>query len=222
MNALVILLVAAALVAPTKLSTADQHVLTRALPYLPLLSAEVKRDWPDMPQPSTLAAQVEQESLWNPNAHLHTSREDGYGFAQLTVTANMNVLNEVKTLDPTLRNWQFADRFDPQMQLRALVLKDKQGWRYLTGTYDDREHLAMSFAGYNGGLGGVMSDRRVCRATQNCDQSKWYLNTALTSLKAKVVSSGYGQSFFQINRQYVVNIMSVRRSKYDRYFPVSP
>ncbi|MDO8715717.1 MAG: hypothetical protein Q7J73_02775, partial [Dehalococcoidales bacterium] len=107
---------------------------------------------------------------------------------------------------------------DPAYQLRALILKDKQNWMRVIGASTVQDRYAFTFAGYNGGAGGVISDRRVCAATPGCDQGRWFGNVEKTSRKAKVVVSGYGKSFFEINREYVYNVLILRRPKYDRYF----
>ncbi len=193
-----------------------------ALLYLPVLRAEVAQFWPGLATPSVLGAQVEQETCvslksrgcWNPHTELKTDREYGFGLGQITITSRFNVFNEVKALDPSLRAWAWADRYNPQLQLRALLLKDKQTYDYVTGARTPIDRLAFTFAGYNGGMGGVSSDRRLCQATPGCDSGVWFNNVERTSLKAKSVASGYGQSFFQINRGYVVNILRTRRGKY--------
>ena len=59
-----------------------------------------------------------------------------------------------------------------------------------------------------------MSDRRVCQATAGCDPGRWFGHVEKTSLKARAAIKGYGKSFFDINREYVVNVLQVRRSKY--------
>ena len=43
-----------------------------------------------------------------------------------------------------------------------------------------------------------------------------------TSTKAKQPVSGYGQSFFQINRAYVRNVMQVRQAKYHPLMDAAP
>jgi membrane-bound lytic murein transglycosylase MltF len=149
---------------------------------------------------------------------LKTSREYGFGLGQVTVTDKFNAFTEEQRLDPSLKNWQWNDRYDPQMQLRGLVLKDRQLYNLILGVASDVDHLAFAFAAYNGGLGGVLSDRRVCAATPHCDQRIWFDNVEHTSLKARVKVGGYGQSFFDINREYVRNILLVRSQKYRQFF----
>lgn len=195
-----------------------------ALLYLPALYAEVKTYWPDMPNKYAFASQIEQETCislkskgcWNPKTELKTSREYGFGFGQITVTDRFNVFKEVQQLDPTLQAWKWEERYNPQLQLRALVLKDKVTYDKLK-VKDIRSSLSFMLAGYNGGIGGVLSDRRVCQGTPGCNPNLWRGNVENTSLKQKSVTAGYGQSFFQINRGYVVNVLDVRLPKYISY-----
>ena len=198
--------------------------------YAPLLVQEQQQRWATSPQPYTMAGQVEQEtcirltwpSCWNPHTELKTTREYGFGLGQFTVTQSFNTFNELKGLDPSLKSWQWNDRFDPQMQLRGLVLKDYQLFRTVVGSATAEDRLAFTYAAYNGGMGGVLSDRRVCAATKGCDQSRWFGQVENTSLKARTKVGGYGQSFFDINRGYVHNILLVRSGKYESLFKKAP
>lgn len=188
-----------------------------------LLCAVLPKYWPAQPLPSSLPAQIEQETCpsltskecFSPHAELKTPREYGFGLGQLTVTPAFNNFNTVRQQQPALRNWQWADRFNPTNQLIALLTMDAGSYRscssLMATPYDG---LACTFAAYNGGMGGFLSDRRVCSNTKGCNPRVWFNNVATTSLKAKKPASGYGQSFFQINREYVENILVTRRSKY--------
>jgi len=196
-----------------------------AVRYLPTLAAEQKAHWPDVPIRSALAAQVEQETCpslksvecWNPRAELKTSREYGFGLGQLTVTSKFDNFKEARKLDASLRDWRFADRYDPARQLRTLVLMDRAGYRRLAALVpDERERLAMAFSAYNGGLGGVLQDRRLCASIAGCDPGRWFGHVALHSLKARTKTAGYGQSFYDINRGYVRAVMIDRRPRYER------
>jgi len=193
----------------------------RAVQYLPALKAEITTRWPDMPLPSALAAQVEQETCpslksakcWNPRTELKTDREYGFGLGQLTVTSRFNAWEEVKTMDRGLAGWTWEGRYDPVLQLRALVVKDRFNWRRFPDAAGI-DRLAFALAAYNGGVGGVMSDRRICMATSGCDPGQWFGHVEKTSLKARAKVQGYGKSFFDINREYVMNVLNVRRAKY--------
>lgn len=196
-----------------------------ALKYIPILKAEQRDWWADMPLPSSLAAQVEQETCislkssrcWSPRAELRTSRERGVGFGQITKTARFDALAEIRAANPAaLSAWSWDDAvvYDPHFQMRALVLKDLQGYRSMKAAASATDQLAFMFAAYNGGIGGVLSDRQLCRGTRGCDSARWFGHVEHTSLKRKSVASGYGKSFFEINREYVRNVLLVRRAKY--------
>ena len=196
--------------------------------YLPMLKAEQQAYWADMSLPSALGAQIEQETCsslkskrcWSPRVELRTSRERGVGLGQITKTARFDALSEVVASNrQALAGWGWeSNLYDPKYQLRALVLKDKQGWSVMHGTASDSDRLAFTFASYNGGIGGVMSDRKMCQAIRGCDSGRWFGNVEHTSLKAKKAVAGYGVSFFQVNRDYVRNVMVVRRARYAHYF----
>jgi len=197
-----------------------------AVTYLPVLQAEIRQHWPQTPLPSTLAAQVEQETCynlkhrkcWNPKAELKTEREYGFGLGQLTVTKRFDNFSEAKKLHHSLADWQWEDRYDPSRQLRTMILMDKAAWARLSFVDDEIERLAMTFSAYNGGLGGVLQDRKLCSSKAGCDPNKWFGHVAEHSFKKKTKTSGYGQSFYHINREYVVNVLTTRREKYAPYF----
>jgi hypothetical protein len=196
-----------------------------SLQYLPVLAAEVCAHWPTAPLPY-LAAQVEQETCyskthrkcWNPRAELKTQREYGFGLGQLTVTERFNTFEDVQKLDTSLRGWGWAERYDPRMQLRALVVLDRQHFRNLPQGVLHTEKLPMFLSAYNGGMGGLLNDRRLCAATPPCDPNRWWGNVERTSFKAKVKVTGYGKSFYEINREYVSNIVFHRVPAYKEYF----
>jgi hypothetical protein len=200
-----------------------------AMPYLPILKSEQLAQWPDLEAPSVLGAQVEQETCpslkssrcWNPRTQLRTSREQGIGLGQLTRTwrkdgsVRFDALQEMVQEHPDqLAGLSWDKPYDPRLQLRALVLKDRAGFEQIYGAASFEDRMAFTLAGYNGGAGGVRSDRVLCEATEGCDASRWFGNVERTSMKASRAAPGYGKSFFEINREYVRNILRVRRVRY--------
>ena len=196
-----------------------------AIKNLPILKEEQRLWWPDHPLPSALGAQVEQESCvslknprcWASTAELRTARERGVGLGQITKTARFDALAEMRVQFPKALagwSWDNASLYDPHLQLRALILMDYRNYRTLTDVTDSHERLAMSLAAYNGGQGGLASDRRACAGTPGCDPKRWWGNVEHTSLKAKTAVAGYGKSFFEVNREYPKNIIFVRRGRY--------
>ena len=201
--------------ARSSIAYTQQGMLLRAAPYAPVVKSQLTELWPGMPLPSFIAAQIEQESLWNPRAELKTSREYGFGFGQFTITPRFNAFEEVKAMHPKLRDWAYEDRFNPTKQIIAVIVKDHGLYRQcrpLMAT--DFERLACVGASYNGGYGGFVSDRRLCGNTQGCDPTLWFGNVERTSMKSRQRWQGYGKSGFEINREYPVNTLKVRRPKY--------
>lgn len=173
---------------------------------------------------SAIAAQIEQESRWNPRAELHTSREWGVGYSQVTIAYNskgqerFNNFKYIKSLNKDLKGWTWDNRFDAGYQIKALVIYNRHIYTGIKfTTKDDYEKAAFSFAAYNGGVGGVLQDRRLCANTEGCNPQVWFSNVEKTSLKNKTKVKGYGKSFFEINREYVRNVLIHRRMKYIKY-----
>lgn len=202
------------------LTAPEQRMLAKATPYFAGLTAAIDTVWPDLPMRSFVAAQIEQESLWNPQAELcvpkpSCHRERGMGFGQLTITSKFNAFEEVKRMHPKLRDWPYTERFDPERQLLAVVVKDRAHFRQcLPLMYNWYGALACTASSYNGGFGGFTADRKLCSNTKGCDPTRWQGNIEVTSLKAKTAVSGYGKSFYQINREYVVLLLQTRSPKY--------
>lgn len=200
--------------------------------YLPVLIENQRAIWPDAPMPSFLAAQVEQESCislthskcWNPRAELKTSRENGIGFGQFTRawradgTLRFDKIAELAAAHKSLRGWSWENRYDARYQLLAIVEMDKAIYRRITRAATERDHLSFMLSAYNGGERGVNQDRRLCANTRGCDEGRWAGHVATTSLKSKRPHPGYRQSFFDINRGYVTNVLDVRRAKYIKHF----
>lgn len=194
-----------------------------AFEYLPVLSEEVQARWPGMKRPEVLAAQVHKETCiterhrycWNPRAELKTAREYGFGLGQLTVTAAFDNFKAAQGWDASLKGWRWERRFDPRMQLRALVVYDRNLHRSVTWAGSEDDRLAMALSAYNGGLGGLLKDRRLCAATEGCDPARWWGHVELRSFRAKTAVQGYGQSFFEINRGYVRRIMRELAPRYE-------
>ena len=194
-----------------------------AYKHLPVLANEISAHWPSAPDWALFAGQVEQETCpslthrmcWSTTAGLKTDREQGHGLGQVTRTHRFDALAEMRAQYPEqLKGWGWDSPTlnDPSYQLRALVLMDRRNYERITGAHPG-DRMTMALVSYNGGLGGLSSDRRVCAATKGCDPSRWWGHVEHTSLKAKTAAKGYGLSFFEITRQYPV-LIAKRAEKY--------
>ena len=209
-----------------------QPVPDAAKTLLPELVTYQREIWPDAPEPHFLAGQIEQESCislrhsrcWNPRAELKTARENGIGLGQHTRayhpdgSIRFDVISDLARKHPELKGWSWETRYNARYQLLAVILMDKGIYERIKGAASDSDRLAFMLSAYNGGEGGLRQDRMLCTNTPGCDPSRWKDNVEHTSLKRKSPTSGYKQSFFDINREYVRNVIYVRSAKYAPYF----
>jgi hypothetical protein len=199
--------------------------------YLPALVSVLAQIWPGAPMPSFVAGQVETESCvslssarcWNPRAELKTSRELGIGLGQTTIAYNadgsvrFDNFAALRRQYAALNGWTWDKRFDARYQLTALVEMDHTLYLNVSGAASETDRVVFALVGYNGGAGGLQSDRMLCRNTPNCDPSRWFGNVEKTSFKSRAIMRGYGRSPFQISRDYPKSVLSAR-VKYEPYF----
>lgn len=190
----------------------------RSQEYLPTLLEETLTYWPEMEWVSILAAQIDIETCasptskmcWSPFARLKTSREEGYGLGQITrawdAKGNLrfDALEELKQKHrEALEGWSWLNVSNALFQIRGVVLKNRDNFRAVNFADTLLDQYAFMDAAYNGGLGGILSERRICQRTPGCNPDLWFGHVENTSNKAKVAADGYGQGFFHINRNHV-------------------
>ena len=194
--------------------------------YGAILKAEQKKYWPNHPNPSLLAALVEQESCsrltspncWSPQAKLKEQREEGAGLGQITRayrkdgSLRFDALSDLKqeyNIDLNELSW-YTIYQRPDLQLRALVLMARDSAKPF---YRLPSWLEFGDAAYNGGIVGVQKERRACGLLKNCDPSKWFANVEYHCLKSRQILYN-NLSACDINRTHVKNVFLIRRLKY--------
>lgn len=212
---------------PARVEWAATKIPPNAKALLPVLDALLAELWPELKDRAVIAAQIEQETCvdsvpverqkkcWSPKAELKTDREYGFGLGGITITYDadgkeaLNGFDEVKKLDATLATWAWEDRFDAKMQLRAVVALNRKLWRKMTfETADEREKTAFLLSAYNGGLAALTKDRDLCEKALGCEPKRWFGHVEKNGAKAG----------FEANRDYVTQILDVRKSKYESAF----
>lgn len=206
------------------------QIPARAYQYLPTLTAQVNDVLPNFPTPHYFPALIEHESCitlthprcWSPTSRLRTEREEGAGLGQLTrafnpdQTVRFDALQDARRLDPRGLNelrWDTVYQ-RPDLQMRVIVLMTRQTYNRLTTLIPTHmPRLAMADAAYNGGLGGVMNDRRKCNVTPNCDPNIWFGHVERTCTKSTKPLYGT-RSACDINRHHVSDVLLTRMPKY--------
>lgn len=134
-----------------------------ALPYQRALTREARYQFGlDAPVP-TMAAQIEQESGWNPEV----CSTFACGLAQFTPATAAWISGAYKQLYP-------IEPFNPAWALRALAQYDHDLWTDIAGATDACSRWAMALAGYNGGPGWIVRDRKLCAAAEGCLPGTWF------------------------------------------------
>lgn len=209
-----------------------QPVPAAAQALVPLVEQEIQRHWPDVPRRSYIGALIEKESRWDTAARLKTSREEGAGLGQITRAwspsgaLRFDALAETRALDPRALNELSWDNVYTRADLgvRAILVKLRdchQRFERL-GIDDDMVRLAFCDAAYNGGLGGLQQDRKICALTEGCDPQQWFGHVEHHSNKSRVKWQGYGASAFDINRAHVRGtvLLEPRRWRYAQWLGV--
>ena len=200
-----------------------------AAQYLPLAVTETTRHWPDVPTVAYVPSLIELESCitpthkrcWSPTSELRTPREQGLGLGQLTRawradgSLRFDSLSDARRRFPQLRELSWSTLRDrPDLQIRTLVLMSRDTWEVLRVVSNPWDRLAMTDAAYNGGLGGLQSERRACQIASDCDPQKWFGNVERYCLKSKAALYA-GRSPCDINRHHVKDVFR-KIPKYQR------
>lgn len=208
----------------------ETYIPENAGPLLPVLSAQVKEVWPTFFAPNYFGGLIEQESCislthskcWSATSRLKSDREEGAGLGQITRafksdgSTRFDALEDAKRLDAKgLNDLRWDTVYSrPDLQIRVIILMTRANWNRLDKLIDNNEgKLAMADAAYNGGVGGVINERRACSMKKDCDPNVWFGNVEKTCLKS--LKPLYGdRNACMINREHVQYVLKVRMNKY--------
>ncbi|EGC4948682.1 transglycosylase SLT domain-containing protein [Salmonella enterica] len=168
---------------------------TAALKYRSDVIRSARVDWGLNAPVADFAAQLHQESGWNPAAR---SPVGAQGLAQfMPSTANW-----ISGLMPHLAS---REPYNPGWAIRALVSYDRWLWSRVA-VPDSCERMAMTLSAYNGGLGWVNRDRRLARS-RGLDDARWFG-------AVETVNAGRSAANWRENRHYPQRILRELAPRY--------
>lgn len=145
-------------------ATASETIPHEAVRYQRDLTRSARLVWGLDAPVATFAAQIHQESRWNPTAR---SPVGAHGMAQFMPATERWINGAYPALAAD------GGAANPTWAMRALATYDKHLWDRAGVWADSCQRMAAVLAGYNGGLGWVRRDRRQAQAN-GADPAVWF------------------------------------------------
>ncbi|EAS1642583.1 lytic transglycosylase domain-containing protein [Salmonella enterica] len=168
---------------------------TAALKYRSDVIRSARVDWGLNAPVADFAAQLHQESGWNPVARSPVGAQGLAQFMPLTAAWISGLMPHLAAREP----------YNPGWAIRALVSYDRWLWQRVSAS-DNCERMAMVLSGYNGGLGWVQRDKRLAMQ-QGLDSTRWFGHVA-------TVNSGRSAANWHENRHYPQRILRELAPRY--------
>lgn len=179
-----------ALVVLLSISNGHAQIPERAYQYRTVLRAEIQRVW-GMHLPEDIfaisAGTIHQESAWNPRAESAYAK----GLTQFTPAT----FADMRRIDPSIS----ADIWNPQAAIRAMAVYHKRLYSNFRVPEERLNRWAFTLSAYNGGLGWVWKDQKLC--VTPCNPNLWFGNV-------ETKNSGRAAVFFKENRGYPDKIIN--------------
>lgn len=167
-----------------------------SVPYRATLTREARALWGLDAPVAVLAAQVQTESAWNPNARSKFAA----GLAQFTPAT-------AQWISGAYPSSLAADQpLNPAWALRALARYDYDLVGGITWAKGDCDKWAFALSEYNGGPPWLARDVALCGRTAGCDPTRWWGNVELHSQRYP--------AFFKENRGYPTRILILYQKNY--------
>lgn len=168
---------------------------TAALRYRSDVIRSARVDWGLNAPVADLAAQLHQESGWNPVARSPVGAEGLAQFMPSTADWIAGLMPHLAAREP----------WNPGWAIRALVSYDRWLWQRVA-VPDGCERMAMTLSAYNGGLGWVNRDRRLARL-RGLDDARWFG-------AVETVNAGRSAANWRENRHYPQRILHTLAPRY--------
>lgn len=208
----------------------------QAFTFRNIIKKELNMYFPDLYNYNYIPSLIEHESCislkhkkcWNSMSRLKTAREEGAGLGQITRTFNkdgsirFDMLSEMaKRYKTELKEAKWETIYQrPDIQIRIIILMLRDDYKKLYAIKNPEHRMHMVDAAYNGGLDGVLKERRACGLAKNCNPNIWFNNVEKICLKSKKALYGT-RSACDINRHHVKDVFYNNMPKYNKsYFIV--
>ncbi|EDR7169881.1 transglycosylase SLT domain-containing protein [Salmonella enterica] len=168
---------------------------TAALKYRSDVIRSARVDWGLNAPVADFAAQLHQESGWDPAARSPVGAEGLAQFMPSTADWIAGLMPHLASREP----------YNPGWAIRALVSYDRWLWSRVA-VPDGCERMAMTLSAYNGGLGWVNRDRRLAR-TRGLDDVRWFGSV-------ETVNAGRSAANWRENRHYPQRILRELAPRY--------
>lgn len=168
---------------------------TAALKYRSDVIRSARVDWGLNAPVADFAAQLQQESGWNPAARSPVGAQGLAQFMPSTADWIAGLMPHLASREP----------YNPGWAIRALVSYDRWLWSRVA-VPDGCERMAMTLSAYNGGLGWVNRDRRLAR-TRGLDDARWFG-------AVETVNAGRSAANWRENRHYPQRILRELAPRY--------
>lgn len=159
------------------------------------LIRNARLDWGLNAPVADFAAQLHQESGWNPRAVSPVGAQGLAQFMPATAQWISDIMPELKANQP----------FNPAWSIRALTHYDRWIWQRVNAV-DNCQRMAMTLSGYNGGLGWVQRDQKLA-AQRGLDRQRWFGHVA-------TVNAGRSAANWRENRHYPQRILLALAPRY--------
>ncbi|MFP1929838.1 transglycosylase SLT domain-containing protein [Lonsdalea quercina] len=178
-----------------RLVHADDKAPAAAQRYRSELIRSARMEWGLSAPVADFAAQLHQESGWNPQAVSPVGAQGLAQFMPATAEWFSGIMPELNT----------NQTFNPGWAIRALTQYDHWLWERLRGA-NPCERMAMTLSAYNGGLGWVQRDRRLAE-TRGLNGQRWFSHV-------ENVNAGRSAANFRENRHYPQRILKELAPRY--------
>ena len=194
LGGVMLVLVAGLRLASAQVSPAYAQVPRAALPYRATFVRTAHAEWGLEAPVAVFAGQIEQESRWDPKV----CSAYACGLAQFTpaTAAWISGAYAAKLGENNV--------FNPAWAIRAVLIYDRNLYDQITAA-TDCDRWGFTLSAYNGGLGNVRKDVRLCLGPE-CDRLRWFRHVELRSSR--------GRAAFRENRHYPRAILFQRQFTY--------